>query len=354
MSSRNVYVHIDSSNRLKTDQYGSIRVHMPHGLENATRVAVKSLSLPNTLDNAYGELHRLRWIEYYKSTPSSNDQWQQKEFYIDLSDIDNYTTNAQIVNEINTRLSDPAKVYSASDGSTGHKFSNEQPMTIQLSYDATNYKVSILASSTLHKVFSIARDGSELGLWEQLGFSNAWKYASADDLSLTARIANYVPILTGASSSGDQSASAMNLALKKEFYAVNAYSVQTLNTPALRTLLAPHHSFHENHFAGLFLCSDALAGDGFECIQQGAVNVSVPSNVLEWVRNSEHAPHGRFDLLERIQCHVEILERGVGVIANHLRVIHPHCERYFIASTEDALRHGHHIAHHRLGIFEAP
>ena len=287
MSSRNVYVHVDSSNRLKTDQYGSIRVHMPHGLENATRVAVKSLSLPNTLDNAYGELHRLRWIEYYKSTPSSNDQWQQKEFYIDLSDIDNYTTNAQIVNEINTRLSDPAKVYSASDGSTGHKFSNEQPMTIQLSYDATNYKVSILASSTLHKVFSIARDGSELGLWEQLGFSNAWKYASADDLSLTARIANYVPILTGASSSGDQSASAMNLALKKEFYAVNAYSVQTLNTPALRTLLAPHHSFHENHFSGLFLCSDALAGDGFECIQQGAVNVSVPSNVLEWVRNSE-------------------------------------------------------------------
>ena len=114
MSVRNCYVHIDSSNRLKTDQYGSIRVHMPHGLENATRVAVKSLSLPNTLDNAYGELHRLRWIEYYKSTPSSNDQWQQKEFYIDLSDIDNYTTNAQIVNEINTRLSDPAKVYSLS------------------------------------------------------------------------------------------------------------------------------------------------------------------------------------------------------------------------------------------------
>ena len=81
MSSRNVYVRVDSSNRLKTDQYGSIRVHMPHGLEHVTRVAVKSLSLPNTLDNAYGELHRLRWIEYYKSTPSSNDQWQQKEFY---------------------------------------------------------------------------------------------------------------------------------------------------------------------------------------------------------------------------------------------------------------------------------
>ena len=37
MSVRNVYVHVDSSNRLKTDQYGSIRVHMPHGLENARK-----------------------------------------------------------------------------------------------------------------------------------------------------------------------------------------------------------------------------------------------------------------------------------------------------------------------------
>ena len=111
----------------------------------------------------------------------------------------------------------------------------------------------------------------------------------ADDLSLTARIANYVPILTGASSSGDQSASAMNLALKKEFYAVNAYSVQTLNTPALRTLLAPHHSFHENHFSGLFLCSDALAGDGFECIQQGADQRIGTVNVLEWIETTNRS-----------------------------------------------------------------
>ena len=35
----------------------------------------------------------------------------------------------------------------------------------------------------------------------------------------------------------------------------------TLNTVAMRTLQAPHHSTHEN-FPGIYLCSDALAGDG--------------------------------------------------------------------------------------------
>ena len=67
-----------------------------------------------------------------------------------------------------------------------------------------------------------------------------------DDLSLTVAVANYIPILTGASSSGAQSASAMNERLKTDFYAVNGYSVQTLNTVAMRTLQAPHHSTHEN------------------------------------------------------------------------------------------------------------
>ncbi len=66
MSSRNIYVHVDSSNRLKSDANGGVRVHVPHGLQNATRVAVKAFSLPNTADNLYGEMHKLRWIEYYK------------------------------------------------------------------------------------------------------------------------------------------------------------------------------------------------------------------------------------------------------------------------------------------------
>ena len=151
MSVRNVYVHVDSSNRLKSDANGGVRVHVPHGLQNATRVAVKAFSLPNTADNLYGEMHKLRWIEYYKSSPGSNDAWAQKEFYIDLSDVKNYTTTAEIVNEINTRLADPAKVFARDDGSTGHKFGNETPLTIQLAYDPTTYKISILVSSTLQK-----------------------------------------------------------------------------------------------------------------------------------------------------------------------------------------------------------
>jgi hypothetical protein len=262
MSVRNVYVHVDSSNRLKSDANGGVRVHVPHGLQNATRVAVKAFSLPNTADNLYGEMHKLRWIEYYKSSPGSNDAWAQKEFYIDLSDVKNYTTTAEIVNEINTRLADPAKVFAREDGSTGHKFGNENPLTIQLAYDATTYKISILASSTLQKVFAYreARVRTRMR-------GNSWALPTME-IRVDGRrpltdvpVANYIPILTGASSSGAQSASAMNERLKTDFYAVNGYSVQTLNTVAMRTLQAPHHSTHEN-FPGIYLCSDALSGDG--------------------------------------------------------------------------------------------
>ena len=107
----------------------------------------------------------------------------------------------------------------------------------------TKFRSSSRARS---KSIRYSQEGSELGAWEQLGFTNPWKYASTDDdLSLTVAVANYIPILTGASSSGAQSASAMNERLKKDFYAVNGYSVQTLNTVAMRTLQAPHHSTHE-------------------------------------------------------------------------------------------------------------
>ena len=95
MSSRNVYVHVDSSNRLKSDANGGVRVHVPHGLQNATRVAVKAFSLPNTADNLYGEMHKLGGSSI-QSSPGSNDAWAQKEFYIDLSDVKNYTTTAEM------------------------------------------------------------------------------------------------------------------------------------------------------------------------------------------------------------------------------------------------------------------
>ena len=198
-----------------------------------------------------------------------------------------YDETAEIVNEINTRLADPAKVFARDDGSTGHKFGNETPLTIQLAYDPTTYKISILVSSTLQKVFAIARQGSELGAWEQLGSPTPWKYASTDDdLSLTVAVANYIPdsgerfIVRCPKRERDERAT------QDDFYAVNGYSVQTLNTVAMRTLQAPHHSTHEN-FPGIYLCSDALAGDDYESIQQGKMNVAIPSNVLEWITNDQ-------------------------------------------------------------------
>ena len=56
-----------------------------------------------------------------------------------------------------------------------------------------------------------------------------------------------------------------------------------------------------------------------------------------WVRGTEHAPRGPFDLLERIHGLAEIVERGGGVMVECLRVNPPRLERVVMVLAEDAL-----------------
>ena len=82
-------------------------------------------------------------------------------------------------------------MFAREDNSTGHKFGNETPLTIQLAYDATTYKISILASSTLQKVFAIAREGSNSARGNSWALPTRGESASTDDdLSLTVAVAN--------------------------------------------------------------------------------------------------------------------------------------------------------------------
>ena len=67
------------------------------------------------------------------------------------------------------------------------------------------------------------------------------------------------------------------------------------------------------------------------------------------MRAAEHAPRDPFRVSERFHGLAEIVERGVGVSAERLRVSPPHLERKSITLSEDASRHGQRFAQQFLG-----
>ena len=77
------------------------------------------------------------------------------------------------------------------------------------------------------------------------------------------------------------------------------------------------------------------------------------NSLRERVRAAEHAPRDRFYLLERRHGLAQIVERGVGVSAERLRVNPPHRERESILISENAPRHGDRFSQQCLGFFQA-
>jgi hypothetical protein len=64
----------------------------------------------------------------------------------------------------------------------------------------------------------------------------------------------------------------------------------------------------------------------------------------ERMRATKHAPRGLRRLLERRHGLAEIVERGAGVLVERRCVNSPHPERVIMTGSEDASRHGHHLA----------
>ena len=67
--------------------------------------------------------------------------------------------------------------------------------------------------------------------------------------------------------------------------------------------------------------------------------------LAEWVRSSQTAPRGRFDLLKRRHGLAEIFERGTVIFVERPRVNTPHRERDVMTLSENASRHRNHFAH---------
>ena len=78
------YVVLDSSKENGNAVQARFNVQIPHGITNASRVCVKSFSMPNVIHSVYGDLKTVRFVEFYRPTAGGN--WVYDIFNFTLPD----------------------------------------------------------------------------------------------------------------------------------------------------------------------------------------------------------------------------------------------------------------------------
>ena len=73
------YVVLDSSKENGNAVQAKFNVQIPHGITNASRVCVKSFSMPNVIHNVYGDFKTVRFVEF--SRKSYYPVFPMKKFY---------------------------------------------------------------------------------------------------------------------------------------------------------------------------------------------------------------------------------------------------------------------------------
>ena len=87
------YVVLDSSKENGNAVQAKFNVQIPHGITNASRVCVKSFSMPNVIHNVYGDFKTVRFVEFYRPTDGGN--WVYDIFRFTLPD--GYDETADLV-----------------------------------------------------------------------------------------------------------------------------------------------------------------------------------------------------------------------------------------------------------------
>ena len=76
------YVILDSSKENHNAVQAKFNVQIPHGITNASRVCVKSFSMPNSYHNVYGDLAKVRFVEFFR--PTAGADWVYEIFNFSL------------------------------------------------------------------------------------------------------------------------------------------------------------------------------------------------------------------------------------------------------------------------------
>ena len=94
------YIVLDSSKENGNAVQAKFNVQVPHGITNASRVCVKSFSMPNVIHNVYGDFKKVRFVEYYRPTASAN--WVYDVFNLSLPD--GYDETSDLVTSLQGKI----------------------------------------------------------------------------------------------------------------------------------------------------------------------------------------------------------------------------------------------------------
>jgi len=106
------YVHVDSVNRRVGETKSRITVQSPQGLENCSRVALKSFSIPNTFPNMVNK--KIEWIEIIQTVDNGTNTWKAALFTIMLDNLDpnqQYLDNVNLQSVLQTKFTNEAQAF---------------------------------------------------------------------------------------------------------------------------------------------------------------------------------------------------------------------------------------------------
>jgi len=150
------YVHIDSVNRRAGETKSRVTVQVPQGLENCSRVALKSFSIPNTFPNMINK--SIHWIEMVQTVENGNNKWKAALFTILLNDLDpnqQYLNSLTLQSVLQTKFTNEAQAFIkktdisddglafTNSGQLSHQVGSETAMPITITYDTENFNFQI-------------------------------------------------------------------------------------------------------------------------------------------------------------------------------------------------------------------
>ena len=129
------YVVLDSSKENGNAVQARFNVQIPHGITNASRVCVKSFSMPNVIHSVYGDLKTVRFVEFYRPTAGGN--WVYEIFRFTLPD--GYDETADLVNNMQAKFTNN-EITRESDGTVTftHSGQTDTATTVTITHDMSS------------------------------------------------------------------------------------------------------------------------------------------------------------------------------------------------------------------------
>ena len=279
------YVVIDSSKENHNAVTAKFNVQVPHGITNASRVCVKSFSMPNTIHNIYGDLGKVRFVEFYR--PSGTDWiYQIYQFNLDVG----YTETSSVITAIQNKFlnasgteiireSDSSNTLKQINPSTGADYADTFT-TVTISTDSSTYLNTLTVSSgTQDKAFALLVESqNEHTIWESLGFDKRGIMKESD---IGLALLNLGTLPAGVGATPELIESVFSTDPQKMY----VRGCKASGSTASRTISATHAGTHENH-NGIYIASKALGNDTLVSkAHDDSVMVAHNSDVLQYLNN---------------------------------------------------------------------